>query len=329
MGGADFDRLSHRVTYSRRHRRHLLQLLGGALGVVSVSAGNATAKRKRKKRCRKNGQTCVNIGGPVGKCCKHSSCQEVPYDQSKFCLCKPGYWDPNRTGHCSPLVCQRLQGECSTAEICCQDQVGGGATCAAIANNKGPRGCGFLTGLGTTSRCCLGEGGSICTGDCDCCADLTCQGGRCRPPQPVCLEMGASCTSDVQCCGGNTDRADCTFVDPFKGPFGCGLANQTTRCCTTEGWECEGTCDCCGSMICINGTCGYTQPGQECLESSQCQAGTCQVVQPKHDNSCLIPANQPPPRLCCLGEGGECGTSCQCCGTLTCQDSACSSLGVP
>lgn len=147
-----------------------------------------------------------------------------------------------------------------------------------------------------------------------------------RLPNP-CRELRATCTTDTTCCGGNTNRVDCAFVDPFKAKGLCGPAFLGNRCCTTEGWECTSPCDCCGSMACVNGTCRYSLLGQSCETNAQCQAGTCQTVQAKHDNSCLIPVNQPPPDLCCLGEGGTCHDSCMCCGTLTCQDSVCSSFG--
>jgi hypothetical protein len=168
--------------------------------------------------------------------------------------------------------------------------------------------------------CCI-PNGQPCESATDCCLG-SCSVGLCQNEviqlPPPCRGIGEVCTRREECCTGTLPRTTCGFVDPDKGRFGCGLASAAIRCCTTEGWECQSTCECCGSMACLNGTCGYSLPGE---------IGTCQVVQPKHDDSCLIPDNQPPPELCCLEEGGFCSSSCHCCGTLTCQDSACSSFG--
>lgn len=144
--------------------------------------------------------------------------------------------------------------------------------------------------------------------------------GRCR-------ERREACTTDANCCGGNTDRVACDVISSFKAKGLCGPSFLGNRCCTTEGWECTSSCDCCGSMACLNGTCRYGLPGQICEINAQCLAGTCEIVQAKHDRSCLIPVNQPPPYLCCFAEGASCDDSCKCCGTLTCQDSVCSSFG--
>jgi hypothetical protein len=187
----------------------------------------------------------------------------------------------------------------------------------------------YRTVSATQGQCCQPNGYG-CRSTAECCLGV-CSVGVCQNEviqlPPPCRGIGEVCTRPEECCAATSVRGDCGFVDPDKGRFGCGLASQAIRCCTTEGWECENTCECCGSMACINGTCSYSFPGEPCIDSGQCAAGTCQVVQPKHDRSCLIPDNQPPPQLCCLGEGQFCGTSCQCCGTLTCQDSECSAFG--
>jgi hypothetical protein len=331
MDGSRFDAFTRRWGAVRGSRRAALRsLVGVGLGALLAGPGWSTrARKRRRKRCRKNGQTCVSFGQTLGPCCKNSSCQEVPQDQRKFCLCKPGFWDPNRTGFCVPVTCGSLGDACASVEECCPRAIGTGLACARIGNEKGPRGCGFLTQPDPPSRCCIGEAGTICTGDCDCCGDLTCQNGHCLPSRPVCLAVGETCDEDAQCCGGNTTRTRCSRIDSGKANGRCGgPAALRNRCCTAEDWECEDTCDCCGSMRCINGSCRYTLLGASCEDSSECVRGTCQVVLPKPDGSCLIPANLPPPQLCCLAEGEQCfGTSCDCCGALTCQDSVCSSFG--
>jgi hypothetical protein len=336
MDEARFDALARLAGEAAASRRGALRLLVGlGLGAAVVAPGgrsdaknNTLGKRRKRKRkrCRKAGQTCVSFGQTLGNCCKYSSCQEVPNDQRQFCLCDPGFWDPNRTGFCAPIDCLGLQAECTTAENCCQDALSGTA-CAPIANTKGSRGCGFRTQPDPPSRCCLGEN-AICAGDCDCCGELTCQDGRCRVPEPVCLELSEACNAKEACCGGDSVRVTCDFIDPFKANGRCGgPTSRGDRCCTTYGWECQDACDCCGSLPCRHGTCQLTPVGQPCEETAECFTGTCQFVNPKPDGSCLIPGNLPPPQLCCFDEGGPCGDSCQCCGTLTCQDSVCSSFG--
>jgi hypothetical protein len=88
-------------------RRRLALVVGGiAASLAGVSGGSTvSAKNKKKKRCRKNGQPCTLSGR---KCCKGSSCEEIEVGLGRRDCCK-------------------LEGKpCQSPEECCQ---GLGLTC--------------------------------------------------------------------------------------------------------------------------------------------------------------------------------------------------------
>src|SRR5688500_15352423 len=95
----------------------------------------------------------------------------------------------------------------------------------------------------TVGRCCT-RNGRPCESAAECCLG-ECSAGLCQNTDiqipPPCLGVGEVCTRREECCAATSVRATCDFVDPDKGRFGCGLASQTIRCCTTEGWECQNT----------------------------------------------------------------------------------------
>jgi hypothetical protein len=341
MDESRFDALCRRVGEAASRRRALRLLLGLGLSPL-LSAGGAAKnntlgkrRKKRRRRCRKAGQTCVSFGQTLGPCCANSSCREVPNDQRQFCLCDPGFWDPNRDGFCVPTECGTLGEECASVEACCPPALGGGLTCATILDTKGPRGCGFLTQPDPPSRCCLGEGGAICTGDCDCCGDMACQNGRCV--RTSCREVGEACRDvNNRCCGNGS--AACAPV-AAKDDVLCQPEGTELQCCLFDGQPCADSCECCGESRCRQGICkDLSSPGPQCKELG----ATCLGYQSTEccgypDTQCCAFARcdddapyQGPGfcrRVCRqLGEAcndGTGGPQTQCCATFRCNDGVC------
>jgi hypothetical protein len=127
MDGELFDRIAKHLA-GLTPRRDAVKVVAAG-GLASVGAGllkvHATAKKKKKNRCRKFGQTC----GGKNKCCKNkgpASCQEfdnqecfgVDLSGKRCCglegaICNPNFGDPGAFGNCScchPLFCGQQPG---------------------------------------------------------------------------------------------------------------------------------------------------------------------------------------------------------------------------
>ena len=162
------------------------------------------------------------------------------------------------------------------------------------------------------NECCVGTTGvpSECSGA------LVCTAGRCLNADDVGFEGApcgprGSCDPDLVCDRRMDPRGTCITT-----PEDCG--RETMMCCDlggTEGGECA------GSMHCQFGDCstcrgpslscllGGLLPGQECCSGSVCRP------------SPLVPR-------CCMGGGGNCENSLDCCGLMTCGgDGTCSCSG--
>ena len=143
-------------------------------------------------------------------------------------------------------------------------------------------------GCGGTVSICMPESG-VCSGTSECCAGLTCSGGRCV--QSVqCKPAGSTCQAASECC----DLACVNGVCTTPPTTGCGT--EGSPCCTTGtpctqmGTICQnGFCNACGEvntpccagntcntadLACINGACQTpTGSGGGCTADSQCPSG--------------------------------------------------------
>jgi hypothetical protein len=124
-----FDRIAKNLA-GRAPRRGAVRAFAAG-GLVSIGAGllkaDAIAKKKKKKRCRKFGQTC----GGKKKCCKTKGpalCQEfnnfecsgVELSGNRCCgleraICNPNFGEPSGDGVgncscCAPLFCGQQPG---------------------------------------------------------------------------------------------------------------------------------------------------------------------------------------------------------------------------
>lgn len=361
MDDQQFDRLTSHLGTVASSRRQVLALVLGAVLSVLLPGRASRAKcrvvchqrdgqrvchrrcspdrqglgKRKRKRCRKAGQPCGSFGITLGTCCANSRCQAVPQDQRQFCLCNPDYGDPNRTGLCEPQVCGALGEVCTGVASCCPPALGGGLGCAPILN-KGPRGCGYLEQPDPPSRCCLGEGGAVCTGDCDCCGDLACQSGRCVRTSCRAVMEGCRTAQDV-CCGG-VGVAVCGTV-AAKDDLICQDDDTALQCCRFDGQPCVDSCECCGASLCRVGICqDRSSPGPQCTELGEtCGGYRSPACCGYPDTQCCAFARcdddapyQGPGycrRVCRqLGEtcnDGSGGPQTQCCATFRCNDGVC------
>lgn len=123
MDGVDFDRLAKLLAGSSLRRTAVRVAAGAGLTALVARFGGDAAvaknKKKRKKRCRKFGQTCGKK-----KCCKtngpakcqqfgNQECFGVELSGKRCCglegaRCNPNFGDPGLLGNCScchPLFC--------------------------------------------------------------------------------------------------------------------------------------------------------------------------------------------------------------------------------
>ncbi|MFK7986994.1 MAG: hypothetical protein AB8I08_13295 [Sandaracinaceae bacterium] len=144
----------------------------------------------------------------------------------------------------------------------------------------------------------------------ECSGDLSCVSGTCLRPEDVGFE-GAPCTDRGGCdpglvCDRRTEPGGVCITTPGD----CGMEGM--MCCDLGGDE--GECE--GSKYCQFGECstcrgpsltcllGGILPGQECCAGSVCRP------------SPLVPR-------CCMGDGGSCVNSLDCCGLTSCNSGAC------
>ena len=89
---------------------------------------------------------------------------------------------------------------------------------------------------------CVSEG-ETCGIDTDCCSGLLCESGKCAAcpsgqvlcPQGYCGRYpGGSCAAGELCCAGNCENG---------------------KCCVGSSVSCTNSVECCGSLICFNGSC--------------------------------------------------------------------------
>jgi len=208
---------------------------------------------------------------------------------------------------CTEGMCESCGGEgeacCDGASPCTSPSLACDVTTATCVNADPTMACGEID-----RPCCDGPDGTPT----DCSGDMVCRGGTCLRPDDVGF-MGAPCGPRGTCDPGLVcDRR----MDPS------GLCETTPEDCGRDGQMC---CDlggsmseCDGSLHCQFGDCtacrgpsltcllGGLLPGQECCAGSVCRPAP------------LIPR-------CCMGQGGDCENSLDCCGLMFCGgDGTCS-----
>jgi hypothetical protein len=267
--------------------------------------------------CRADGTSCTSGGAA---CCSGS--------------CKGGI--------CGPPRCIMAGGGCDSSNDCCDSLgcvigAGGRGTCqSGCATASQP--CG---GDGKSPFCCAGtrcgmNGGTCelacrpiglsCTSTNECCDNLVCSGGKCRP----CSGSGGTCASAGDCCGGTCQGGKCSL-------------------CQLKGNACAADDDCCARLHCRNGSCGcVASPGScssddDCCDGLTCHQGhcgtlTCMDVGAQTANmSPLQSCNEccsgmcAADKTCCALDSWSCDATHECCGTDFCNASgacqACLSAG--
>lgn len=192
---------------------------------------------------------------------------------------------------------------CNAPSLACEIIHEGGGMRTECVNVEDPaHACG-----GIDQPCCAGPTGTPT----DCEGDLVCRGGTCLRRDDTGFE-GAPCGPRGGCdpglvCDRRTDP-DGLCQQP---PEDCGRDGQ--MCCDLGGSESS----CTGSLHCQFGDCstcrgpsltcllGDLLPGQQCCAGSVCRPAP------------LVPR-------CCMGEGGKCENSLDCCGLMACSDGTCS-----
>jgi hypothetical protein len=259
----------------------------GDAQVTYACAGNGT--------CHPTTTSC----GPDAVCCAGSCCAS-----GQECV----------EGTCQEVeVCRVLTESCSSADQCCQDEL---TNCEVIpqSGNDG-------------AQCCRPRGGSCAERFLDCCGTDECIDGVCVAG---CFGFGLECFVDDHCCSGHClsgiCRDDaclgagsfCSTVDECcqdEATFcedvpRCGAVGEN-RCCRPVGGSCSGTganCDCCGSAVCLDGTCvtSCNESGLECFLDDDCCSGSCV------NNVCQA----------CRSAGAECQIDSECCSDL-CSGGSC------
>lgn len=225
-------------------------------------------------------------GRPGQRCCDGFTCRDEVVCSEGMCVGCGGEGD----------ACCDGSSPCTSSTLACEVM---SATCV---NADPATACGEID-----NACCPGPGGTPT----DCSGDLVCRGGTCLRPTDTGFE-GAPCNARGTCdvglvCDRRTDPGGLCITPPG----GCGA--ETAMCCDLGGSE--GSCT--GSLHCQFGNCstcrgpsltcllGGLLPGQECCSGSACRPAP------------LIPR-------CCMGDGGACENSLDCCGLMNCGGGTCS-----
>lgn len=253
---------------------------------------------------------CGDDGLPTSGCSGGASCEGDLRCVGGTCL------DPDDEGGmgqpCGP------RGGCDGMLICTYG--GDVPTCQPT-----PEGCGR-----NMEMCC--DTGSTSGGTCE--GALHCQVGgctTCRGPSITCVLGGL--LPGEQCCNGAV----------------CRPSPLVPRCCVGAGETCINSADCCGFMMCVDGTCSAGREGSFCIDSSECGEGlTCQTFTCQPAGAMCTEPNQecsgsgaccdglacaahfdrdmpvtPPPERCCASGGSSCDDSFDCCGEMICNGGMC------
>jgi len=231
MDGSRFDALTRSVGSTGSRRRALGGLLVGPLGLLSIQADEAAAKKKRCPPCKKRKKGTCRGTLPDGTACPGGACQ------GGRCVATVDPLLPPPDDDC-PAGLAACGGECRLAE---------GATCTFHAEC-----CSHHCVLDVCYPSCLGKS---CSQEADCCPGVPCfvtakRCGGCQGPGGTCQSHGACCYS--QCNNGFCQskagercatRYDC---DGFSACVG-GTCTCPTECCSDS--------DCAIIEVCRDGTC--------------------------------------------------------------------------
>ncbi len=310
MDPTRFDALARTLA----HRLARRTLIGGILAGLLGGGTAAAAGRGCRRRCHQTRR---------GRVCR------------VICTCRVGLTACRTGGRTACVDLRTDRSHCGA----CGNACGGLRPCANGTCGLPPSPC--RAGLDACAGTCVDTSTDPAhCGGCDraCAEGEECRDGRCGT---ACRAVGDACAGGG-CCpqAPGSGGVACEAVEPDKGPRGCGFplnpALNPPRCCRLVGAACDGDCECCGGLECRGGTCDCRRLGDRCTAGAQCCSGdgegssvACAVVRRKDgpDGGCLVPGNEPDPRFCCLGAGGRCQTSCQCCGDLGCDRGRCTPPG--
>jgi hypothetical protein len=195
-----FDEMSKVLGSLKTRRLTLGALLGGALGALGLSEGEAKKKKKKKKKCKNLGpcQRCQNgkkktqpdntactppgAAAGTGRCaagaCIAQSPPVPPAPPSPVCVTLGNACTQTGTGTaacCSPTVCGRAFNATANTFKCCN---GPGSTCsAATASQCCSEGCNTNTNPAT---CACKSAGTACDDNSQCCSNRCVTSGNTR-----------------------------------------------------------------------------------------------------------------------------------------------------
>jgi hypothetical protein len=167
MDGPLFDRLSARLAVAPESRRSTLRRLAGggvAALLLRVDAEPISAKKKKRKKCKKGKTKCGRTCIPTAGCCTSGmpGCPAFSACTNGQCVCTQGL--------------RQCGQECIPTAACCTDAECGAVPCIAHTCD------------------CTGRGdGTACGGG------KQCSGGVCAKPPP-CTAGFDSCVVDADCC---------------------------------------------------------------------------------------------------------------------------------
>lgn len=223
----------------------------------------------------------ATCGRPGQRCCDGFTCRDEV-------VCSAG------------IMCVGCGGDgdacCDGATPCTSRMLSCDVTTATCVNVDPATACGEVD-----NACCDGPGGTPT----DCSGALVCLGGTCLRDTDVGFD-GARCDTRGEC---DVDLVCDRRMDPggLCGPVPEDCGRDSMDCCDLggSGGECAGALHCqfggCTECRGPSLTCllGGLLPGQECCGGSVCRPAP------------LIPR-------CCMGEGGDCENSLDCCGLMFC-----------
>lgn len=245
-----------------------------------------------------NGDThCVRITlsrqhcGECGKTCPHDR-----ICVAGTCVCPQDA--PECGGTCCPPGARCLNRKCVVWEGPCAP---GDDACITGRSKCGGEGCNCRTTMERETRCGMNPEGFDCAStDYQCGDDAACAWlgpgafcakntgeycdplqvcgfplpeviGHCKVPcaQVSCGQLGEHCVRNSECCGHQDGVMTCD-------ENGCG----DVVCCLQESEPCGvDSCECCGSLQCIDGNCakprGCKDNGESCAEGDLCCSGPC------------------------------------------------------
>ena len=232
MDDSRFDSLVRSLGTAGSRRRALAGVLAGALGLVGWPDPEDATAHDLKATCKKKS------GEAKKKCLKKAkkhAAQHAAETPPTDLECTPDCAGKQ----CGPNGCSGSCGSCGVGKRC---DARGRCVCVPQCDGK----------------TCGSDG---CGAQCGSCRDVeTCQEGSCMCAAPG---PGDSCTSAAECCAyTELDERSCARGDGF-------CSSIFSVCRYGLGGRCNGSCDCMGDLVCVNGSC-VCPDGREYLERGGC-----------------------------------------------------------